>query len=187
MTWNTSQNLRFQGRYLDRETGLHYNTFRYYDSAGGCYTQMDPIGLSGGLNTYTYVVDPLVWVDPLGLKCSHFAKNPKQLHAAIKDKWGHSMTKRDMRELQNTVDRIKLNKPRYSNDGTPFSNSHTMGNPNSQRLDTGSGPYREWTVKTPDVGTNGARRIVVDSKTGRAYYTHDHYDSFVEIELGGWK
>ena len=187
MTWNTSQNLRFQGRYLDRETGLHYNTFRYYDSAGGCYTQMDPIGLSGGLNTYTYVVDPLVWVDPLGLKCSHFAKNPKQLHAAIKDKWGHCMTKRDMRELQNTVNRIKSNKPRYSNDGTPFSNSHTMVNPNSQLLDTGSGPYREWTVKTPEVGTNGARRIVIDSKTGRAYYTHDHYDSFVEIDLGGWK
>ncbi|WP_232914422.1 RHS repeat domain-containing protein [Pseudomonas carnis] len=23
------QNLRFQGQYLDRETGLHYNTFRF--------------------------------------------------------------------------------------------------------------------------------------------------------------
>ncbi|MHA0917724.1 RHS repeat-associated core domain-containing protein [Kosakonia cowanii] len=67
VTWDTPQNLRFQGQYLDRETGLHYNTFRYYDPAGGCYTQMDPIGLAGGLNTYTYVVDPLVWVDPLGL------------------------------------------------------------------------------------------------------------------------
>ncbi|MHA8111793.1 RHS repeat-associated core domain-containing protein [Kosakonia cowanii] len=66
---DTPQNLRFQGQYLDRETGLHYNTFRYYDPAGGCYTQMDPIGLAGGLNTYTYVVDPLGWVDPLGLSC----------------------------------------------------------------------------------------------------------------------
>ena len=26
-----SQNLRMQGQYLDRETGLHYNLFRYYD------------------------------------------------------------------------------------------------------------------------------------------------------------
>ncbi|QNQ18546.1 hypothetical protein HF650_01585 [Kosakonia sp. SMBL-WEM22] len=65
--WDTPQSLRFQGQYLDRETGLHYNTFRYYDPASGCYTQMDPIGLLGGLNTYTYVIDPLGWVDPLGL------------------------------------------------------------------------------------------------------------------------
>ncbi|MGF6438893.1 hypothetical protein [Kosakonia sp. 1610] len=28
---------------------------------------MDPIGLLGGLNTYIYMVDPLGWVDPLGL------------------------------------------------------------------------------------------------------------------------
>ncbi|PNS13227.1 type IV secretion protein Rhs [Mixta theicola] len=61
------QNLRFQGQYLDRETGLHYNLFRYYDPATGRYTQPDPIGLAGGLNTYAYVGDPLVWVDPLGL------------------------------------------------------------------------------------------------------------------------
>ncbi|UXY13274.1 hypothetical protein N7922_01355 [Kosakonia sp. ML.JS2a] len=29
--WDIPQNLRFQGQYLDRETGLHYNTFLYYD------------------------------------------------------------------------------------------------------------------------------------------------------------
>ncbi|WP_375287647.1 RHS repeat-associated core domain-containing protein [Kosakonia cowanii] len=75
VNWDTPQNLRFQGQYLDRETGLHYNTFRYYDPAGGCYTQMDPIGLAGGLNTYTYVVDPLGWVDPLGLMCKTVSSN----------------------------------------------------------------------------------------------------------------
>jgi RHS repeat-associated protein len=31
-------NLRFQGQYLDRETGLHYNTFRYYDPDIGRFT-----------------------------------------------------------------------------------------------------------------------------------------------------
>ncbi|EXU74362.1 hypothetical protein BG55_17225 [Erwinia mallotivora] len=61
------QNLRFQGQYLDREAGLHYNLFRYYDPAGGRYTQPDPPGLVGGLNTCAYVGDPLTWVDPLGL------------------------------------------------------------------------------------------------------------------------
>ncbi len=65
--WDVPQNLRFHGQYLDRETGLHYNTFRYYDPCGGRNTQMDPIGLLGGLNTYTYMVDPLTWVDPWGL------------------------------------------------------------------------------------------------------------------------
>nr|WP_202115347.1 RHS repeat-associated core domain-containing protein [Gilliamella sp. Pas-s25] len=27
-----------QGQYLDRETGLHYNTFRYYDPDIGRFT-----------------------------------------------------------------------------------------------------------------------------------------------------
>jgi RHS repeat-associated protein len=82
--WDTPQNLRFQGQYLDRETGLHYNTFRYYDPAGGCYTQMDPIGLLGGLNTYIYVVDPLVWVDPLGLTGCNVKFSTKQLQKKFK-------------------------------------------------------------------------------------------------------
>ncbi|WP_353655838.1 RHS repeat-associated core domain-containing protein [Erwinia sp. S59] len=69
--WKVPQNLRFQGQYLDRETGLHYNTFRYYDPCGGRYTQLDPIGLAGGLNLYAYVQDALTWIDPLGLSgCS---------------------------------------------------------------------------------------------------------------------
>ncbi|WP_281434727.1 RHS repeat-associated core domain-containing protein, partial [Erwinia phyllosphaerae] len=64
------QNLRFQGQYLDRETGLHYNLFRYYDPVAGRFTQVDPIGLQGGLNLYVYAPNPLNWVDPLGLtKC----------------------------------------------------------------------------------------------------------------------
>jgi RHS repeat-associated protein len=62
------QNLRYQGQYLDRETGLHYNTFRYYDPDIGRFTQPDPIGLLGGLNLYQYAPNGLTWVDPWGVK-----------------------------------------------------------------------------------------------------------------------
>ncbi len=60
------QNLRFQGQYHDRETGLHYNTFRYYDPAVGRFTTQDPIGLLGGDNLYQYAPNPTKWIDPLG-------------------------------------------------------------------------------------------------------------------------
>ena len=65
------QNLRFQGQYLDRETGLHYNLFRYYDPVGGRFTQVDPIGLAGGINQYAYAPNSLNWIDPLGLTKCH--------------------------------------------------------------------------------------------------------------------
>ncbi|MCQ3028406.1 DUF6531 domain-containing protein [Pseudomonas tremae] len=60
------QNLRFQGQYFDVETGLHYNTFRYYDPEIGRFATQDPIGLSGGDNLYLYAPNPYRWVDPLG-------------------------------------------------------------------------------------------------------------------------
>lgn len=58
---------RYQGQYEDIETGLYYNRFRYYDPEIGQYISQDPIRLSGGMNFYAYVDDPLHFIDPLGL------------------------------------------------------------------------------------------------------------------------
>ncbi|KVK96618.1 hypothetical protein WS93_23280 [Burkholderia cepacia] len=103
------QNLRFQGQYLDRETGLHYNTFRFYDPDIGRFINPDPIGLLGGLNFYQYAPNPVGWIDPFGLAsydpgvydvhfearlpkdmyrltdAEHFSEGNRQLHYAIKN------------------------------------------------------------------------------------------------------
>lgn len=65
-------NARFPGQQFDKETGLHYNYYRYYNPSTGRYMTSDPIGLSGGLNTYGYVKgNPLKYVDPRGLYGGH--------------------------------------------------------------------------------------------------------------------
>ncbi|MED9608449.1 RHS repeat-associated core domain-containing protein, partial [Escherichia marmotae] len=74
------QNLRYQGQYLDRETGLHYNLHRYYDPDVGRFIVTDPIGLAGGINLYQYAPNPLSWVDPFGLSCrlNYMGKTPSK-------------------------------------------------------------------------------------------------------------
>ena len=61
-----AQNIRFPGQYHDDETGLYYNTFRYYDPDIGRFISEDPIRLRGGTNLYQYAPNPLSWIDPLG-------------------------------------------------------------------------------------------------------------------------
>jgi RHS repeat-associated protein len=50
-------------------TGQIYMRNRYYDPATGQFTQPDPIGIAGGLNSYGFAAgDPVTYSDPYGLK-----------------------------------------------------------------------------------------------------------------------
>lgn len=50
------------------DAGTQYMRNRYYDPIAGRFTQEDPIGLVGGLNTYGYADgDPITYSDPIGL------------------------------------------------------------------------------------------------------------------------
>jgi RHS repeat-associated protein len=73
-------NLRYPGQYYDSETGLNYNYFRDYDPATGRYVESDPIGLRGGINTYSYAYsNPVNLADPMGL----FSVSPATIEQAL--------------------------------------------------------------------------------------------------------
>ncbi|MGA5652165.1 putative T7SS-secreted protein [Streptomyces seoulensis] len=59
--------LRFPGQYFDPETGLHYNYFRHYDPETARYLTSDPLGLVPAPNPASYIHNPTVWADPMGL------------------------------------------------------------------------------------------------------------------------
>lgn len=68
-TGKFTYNLRFPGQYYDAETGLHHNNARDYNPVTGRYIQSDPIGLTAGNNTYTYVGNnPILFFDLIGLE-----------------------------------------------------------------------------------------------------------------------
>ena len=62
------QPFRLQNQYFDRETGLHYNFFRYYEPVTGRFITQDPIGLQGGENLYRFADNVQSIIDSLGLE-----------------------------------------------------------------------------------------------------------------------
>ena len=58
---------RFQGQYVDKETGLYYNRLRYYISNIGIYISQDPLIFFNSIHLYSYVHNVNTSIDILGL------------------------------------------------------------------------------------------------------------------------
>ncbi|MNM35055.1 putative deoxyribonuclease RhsC [compost metagenome] len=148
-------NIAMQGQYVDAETGLSYNRYRYYDPQHVAYITQDPLGLLTGFNPYGYGRNALTWVDPLGLSSRsawdtiEFFREQNSLHSvATEDLLASGGTK----NAQNTVallcvgDRefIGLNS-RIQNPKNPFTAGpinnitkfHAEGNAVQQAVDAG--------------------------------------------------
>jgi len=70
--------LRFPGQRYDSVSGLNHNYFRDYSPVTGRYAQSDPIGLRGGVSTYTYVFgSPLQLFDATGLQARGMASTAR--------------------------------------------------------------------------------------------------------------
>ncbi|WP_241497343.1 RHS repeat-associated core domain-containing protein [Streptococcus infantis] len=83
------QPFRLQNQYCDRETGLHYNFFRYYEPDAGRFVNQDPIGLLDGENLYAFAANAQDWLYLLGL-CSN-SKLPNADKAIIDPKKSRDM------------------------------------------------------------------------------------------------
>gem|GEM_PF-2376205 len=68
---NLMTRYQYTGRETDETTGLMYYRARQYDPQIGRFTSEDPIGLEGGVNSYSYVKnEPMSFRDSLGLQQS---------------------------------------------------------------------------------------------------------------------
>lgn len=68
--------------------------------------------------------------------------------------------------------------PHPAKDGTVFGNREGM------LPEEKSGYYHEYTVPTPGSSDRGARRLVT-GRSSEVYYTQDHYESFVVVDVNG--
>jgi len=83
----SDNSVQYTGREND-DTGLYYYRARYYDPAKGRFTQTDPIGLAGGINTFAYVGgNPVSYKDPRGLKTVEEMLGPDYTNAPYPPDW----------------------------------------------------------------------------------------------------
>jgi RHS repeat-associated protein len=62
-------NVGYTGHLWDATIQQYFAPFRYYNPAAARWTMRDPLGLQDGINMYIYPINPVRFIDPLGLYC----------------------------------------------------------------------------------------------------------------------
>ncbi len=160
---------------------------RLYSAGTGRYIQIDPIGLDGGLNQFGYVgANPLSYTDPEGLNQKGLPKRAIDL-MPFEGGGGYGGGRAASAgrasaggpqcppEVAKTLERIKAGESYpHRNDGTIFRNKEALLPAKPE------GYYREWVHPTPGEKGPGSQRVVT-GQGGEAYYTPDHYNTFVPV------
>jgi len=81
-----NQRFTFTGREWEPETGLYFSRARFYDPYAGRFISRDPIGETGGINLYGYVLNnPVNLWDPFGLTDYNATQTRLILYRAYRD------------------------------------------------------------------------------------------------------
>ncbi len=175
--------LRFPGQYADRETGLNYNYFRYYDPETARYISADPLGLAPAPNHYAYVASPFTEVDPLGLASCLDALS-KSGQRPDKGK-----LTRAGREYQKHMNRGDLDVvPGKELDSTgQYLLDDILTNPNTTQVPVNSGNFaggRDILCPTLPVGADSAQHSTLMAISNILDGTKDDFDSAVAWPVG---
>jgi RHS repeat-associated protein len=131
--------LRFPGQYADAETGLHYNQHRYYDPAAGVYLTPDPLGLAAAPNPHSYVANPQILADPLGL-APYVADQPALPPGSPGTVIPNKLLPHEVAQAQSIVDFQGGTFVGNTAKGAPGIDGFLNGNPASLKAYSGSSP-----------------------------------------------
>ncbi|KRF58741.1 hypothetical protein ASG97_22790 [Bacillus sp. Soil745] len=186
--------VRYAGYYYDDETNNYYLQARYYNPINGAFLALDPepgdvdepISLSG----YNYARNnPVIFSDPTG---EYWFVVIRVVTSA--GKWIWKGGKWVWKSGKKVVKKYKSNKvkvPSKANSMLKYIKKHhgntKKGYVGGRKFKNNEGflpkntTYREYDIHKKKKGKNrGAERLVI-GKNGTAYYTYDHYKTFIKI------
>lgn len=190
--------------YEEDPSGLKLLGHRWYDSASGRFLTRDPA--QDGRNWYSYCGNnPLTRVDPQGRKQDSvkayianlprtYGNDPDVILSELQDVLEMTAKEASIHLLQAAIRHwqdVKRAQQLYRairrRSGAPlpgYKGSRIFLDVNHKLPKDGD--YHEYDMNPKQPGVRrDAERLVIDRRTGRAWLTNDHYDSFAEITPNG--